>query len=134
MIDVKDLEFYSLYEKWYYKKYYNVESKYNVGDLVKIKDNIEINKGYAGQLGIVQGFSGVPNYLYIFAFNKSKNDYWCCGFNEDDLEIPNIWIFNNYEKLFNEFAKWIYQNDIKICTDHFENMLKKYKTGENVFV
>lgn len=134
MLTIDELiEFYGKYQEWYYFKNYSVKHKYKVGDLVRIPKSVMANIGYRGQLGIVQGYSGVENHIYVMAYSEQSDRYWVCGFEEDKLETPSVTDLYNYKVLVKEFVNWTYINDIKLSTREFKEMMDRYKKGENVF-
>ncbi|MFS0657448.1 hypothetical protein AB1L07_02320 [Niallia alba] len=125
------IAFYGKYIKWYHN---DISYKYNVGDLVKITENIEIDLGYKGQLGIIQGYSGVENQVSVMAYDTRAKRYWVCGFNEDELITPTVYDLGNYRELVNEFVDWTYRNDIKLSTKHFDYALEEHKKGNDVLL
>lgn len=56
-----------------------------VGDVVRIKEDIQHDHGYAGTFGIIC-HNYLADYYYVFAWNKAKKRFWECGFKEENLE------------------------------------------------
>ena len=129
-MNIDDLiEFYSKYQEWYYK---HKVHKYKIGDLIKLPiDHVAI--GHRGQLGIIQGFSGIENYIYVISYDTRTKKYSVHGVEEDKLISPAIQDMVNFKELVKEFVNWTYKNDIKLATHHFKDMLESYKKGEDVF-
>lgn len=122
-----DLEFYKMYQRWYYclegSKYHDAEQDLDVGDLVLSGDG----------LSIVTGLSGLHRNLSIIRWQRSANRYWCRGIRQSQLKVVNKKDYDNsdeYKKLYAAYIDYLRRNDFQLCTAHFREHWNKHKAGE----
>ncbi|MCP1184989.1 hypothetical protein [Paenibacillus sp. 1781tsa1] len=136
MLSLDDINFYKDYLNQSFKSDYpKLRRTLDIFDLVLISKKLDHDTGYTGQLGLVQGYSGVPNYYYVIAFDERAQRYWSCGFSSTELSWPKT--RNNqkrinkygekYSELFNAFCDWTWRNKINLCTKEFQVAWDDYK-------
>lgn len=129
-LDEVDLEFYKLYQEKYYKDNYINGFRFNIYDVVRISNDIAHDKGYAGQYGVVIGYSG-DNYFYALAYDNRNNRYWVCGFIERELIKTNKNI-KDIEGLYCNMSDYLIKNKFNLSTKHFKEMWHKYKNNKEI--
>jgi hypothetical protein len=76
MLSLEDISFYKDYQDKSFKASHPRQARrLDIFDLVVISKKIDHDSGYAGKLGLVQGYSGVPDYYYVVAFDERAQRY-----------------------------------------------------------
>jgi len=79
----------------------DLDTQYCVGNLVKINNGLDCDKGYENQIGVITKVLE-NNYCYIVAFDKQSNRYWACGFEPDKFRVMGA----NIKELFKAYKQW----------------------------
>jgi hypothetical protein len=124
LLSKDELEYYRKHHEEYYIKNYNCKNNFHIGQVVEISKDIKCNIGYAGELAIIEGYSGIDNYVHVFGYDNDSLRYWACGFNEEDLTETTI----DYEDLCyehrQEFSRWVRNNSSFLPKEPY-NLIKK---------
>lgn len=101
---LRDIEFYKMYEKWYYQCYYakeikrKIEHDLEVGDVVKVK----------GLIGIVCGLCGLNHNVYVIS--SSGGYYHSRRYRESELKkLDTIDYINNeqFDEVYREYVDYV---------------------------
>ena len=123
-LTIQDLYFYKDYwERYYSHRKYNL----NILDVVYIHENIEIDKGYAGEHGIVCGLS-VDHRVQVIAYNNENNQFSVGTFCDNyDLTKSKKWKMQEFPIMLDYLKSYLLKNIFNLCDDHFRDAWNKHK-------
>ena len=133
-ITMLDLDFYKMYDEWFYYVFYkekeNITYHHNleIFDVVRVKSQLEHDTGYAGQIGIVCGLS-VSNQVYVYAYSPRAKEHRVCGFSESELIKVNKDMYS-FKDLYLGLKDYLLRNKFNLSTAAFEEAWLKYRKGE----
>ena len=108
-------------EAYYSTGYYeNIKHNLQIGDVVKIKKDILSNKGYKNQIGIIEGLSGVDEYVYVLAYCDTAKRYWACGFDECELIKLELCLKDTNFELRQEYFSWLKRNRSQFVLNYYK--------------
>lgn len=130
MIDDIDFEFWKYYQENFRRTKYDgkrVKVKFKIGQVVRISKQLNHDKGYAGQLGIVQSYVGIDHRIDVMAWDEISKRYWVCGFKEEYLSLAFKYTIPEYQIVYEATKEWLARNDFAFKQDWFKELHEKFK-------